>query len=124
LHQTDASAAGFQWIDTSDAERSIISFLRKSAAGDEVLLAVLNFTPVPRHNYLVGVPCGGFWSETLNSDAREFGGSGQGNLGGMEAAPFGWHEQSHSLMLTLPPLAAIVLRRTAWFAQSTNPTIH
>jgi len=110
LYQTDSNAAGFQWIDTSDAASSVVSFVRRSANGKDVLLAVFNFTPVPRYNYRVGVPHGGFWREILNSDAREFGGSGQGNLGGTEAAPFGWHFQSHSLMLTLPPLAAIVLK--------------
>ncbi|HUC84764.1 MAG TPA: alpha amylase C-terminal domain-containing protein [Candidatus Acidoferrales bacterium] len=110
LHQTDVSAAGFQWVDTDDAERSVISFLRRDAEAHELLLAVLNFTPVPRYNYRVGVPQGGFWTERLNSDAMEFGGSGQGNLGGLEAAPFGWNFQSHSLMLTLPPLGATVLK--------------
>ena len=111
LHQTDAWAQGFQWIDTADADLSVVAFLRRNADQNEVLLAVLNFTPVPRHNYRVGAPQGGFWSEVFNSDALEFGGSGQGNLGGVEASPFGWHFQSHSLMLTLPPLAAIVLRQ-------------
>jgi 1,4-alpha-glucan branching enzyme len=110
LFQTDARAAGFQWVDTSDAPSSVISFLRRNANGHEVLLAVLNFTPVPRYNYRVGVPKGGFWEETLNSDALEFGGSGQGNLGGVEAAPFGWNFQSHSLIITLPPLGAVVFR--------------
>jgi len=113
LHQTDSRSTGFQWIDTSDAASSVISFLRRSADGDSLLLAVLNFTPVPRHNYRVGVPRGGYWSEVLNSDAVEFGGSGQGNLGGVEAAPLGWNFKSHSLMLTLPPLAAIVLKAPA-----------
>lgn len=110
LHETDFSPAGLQWIDTSDASWSIISFLRQCPATGELLLAVLNFTPLPRHNYRVGVPRDGFWTETLNSDAVEYGGSGQGNLGGLEAAPFGWNFQSHSLMLTLPPLGAIVLK--------------
>jgi 1,4-alpha-glucan branching enzyme len=110
LHQTDAETAGFQWLDTSDAAASVISFLRRDADTNELLLAVLNFTPVPRHNYRVGVPRGGFWREVLNSDAAEYGGSGQGNLGGTEAAPFGWNFQSHSLMLTLPPLGAIALK--------------
>jgi alpha-1,4-glucan:alpha-1,4-glucan 6-glycosyltransferase len=113
LHQTDSSASGFQWVDTSDASRSVISFLRTTSDAREILLVMLNFTPVPRYNYRVGVPRGGFWTETLNSDAPEFGGSGQGNLGGMEAAPFGWNFQSHSLMLTLPPLAGIVLKASA-----------
>ncbi len=113
LYGTDSNAAGFQWIDTSDTEASVISFLRRNAATGEVLLVVLNFTPVVHHNYRVGAPHGGFWKEILNSDAQEFGGSGQGNLGGIEAAPFGWNFQDHSLMLTLPPLAAIVLKAPA-----------
>jgi 1,4-alpha-glucan branching enzyme len=109
LHETDSHSAGIEWIDTSDAELSVLSFLRRDRNRREILLVVLNFTPVPRHNYRVGVPKGGFWAEELNSDAVEFGGSGHGNLGGAEAAPFGWNFQSHSLVLTLPPLAAIVL---------------
>jgi 1,4-alpha-glucan branching enzyme len=113
LHQTDSASGGFQWVDTSDAASSVISFLRRDADGREALLAVFNFTPMPRHNYRVGAPKGGFWTEKLNSDAVEFGGSGQGNLGGVEAAPFGWNFQSHSLMLTLPPLAAILLKAPA-----------
>jgi len=110
LHQTDSVAAGFQWIDTSDAASSVISFLRIDAAGRDTILAAFNFTPVPRHNYRVGAPRGGFWTEALNSDALEHGGSGQGNLGGVEAAPFGWNFLPHSLMLTLPPLGAVVLK--------------
>lgn len=110
LFETDASAAGFQWIDTPDADRSVISFLRRDAEARELLLVAFNFTPVPRYNYRLGVPQGGYWSERLNSDAVEFGGSGQGNLGGLEAAPFGWNFQSHSLMLTLPPLGVTVLK--------------
>lgn len=110
LHQTDTNPAGFQWIDCSDATSSVVSFLRRGADASERLLVVLNFTPVPRHNYRIGAPGGGNWRELLNSDALEFGGSGQGNLGSVEAAPFGWNFQSHSLMVTLPPLAGIVLK--------------
>lgn len=110
LCETDSISAGFQWIDTSDAASSVISFLRQNPDTGEVMLAVLNFTPVPRHNYRVGVPRDGFWTEALNSDAVEYGGSGQGNFGGMEAAPFGWNFQSHSLMVTLPPLGAVVFK--------------
>jgi 1,4-alpha-glucan branching enzyme len=65
---------------------------------------------VPRHNARVGVPCGGSWKELLNTDAHEYGGSGQGNQGGVEAAPFGWHFKAHSLTLTLPPLAAVYFK--------------
>jgi 1,4-alpha-glucan branching enzyme len=71
------------------------------------VLAVCNFTPLPRHNYRVGVPSGGIWREILNSDAREFGGSGQGNMGAVEAAPVAAHGRPHSLNLTLPPLTAL-----------------
>jgi len=110
LHLSDTLPSGFQWIDTSDAERSIVSFLRKSPDSDDILLVVLNFTPVPRHNYRIGVPREGIWTEKLNSDAVEYGGTGKGNLGGVEAAPFGWHFLSHSLILTLPPLGAVVLK--------------
>ena len=110
LYQTDSLASGFQWVDKSDAESGIVSFLRRNPDGSEVLLAVLNFTPLPHNNYRVGVPKGGFWTERLNSDALEYGGSGQGNLGGREAAPFGWNFQSQSLILTIPPLAAVVFK--------------
>ena len=110
LHQSDATERGFAWIDDSDAEQSVISFLRSSATGAETILAVFNFTPVPRHNYRVGAPASGFWREVLNSDAVEYGGSGQGNLGGIEAAPFGWNGRTHSLTMTLPPLGAVFFK--------------
>ena len=71
-----------------------------------MLLAAFNFTPVPRHNYRVGVPRGGYWKELLNSDAQVYGGSGQGNSGGAEAGPVKWHHEPYSLRLTLPPLSA------------------
>jgi 1,4-alpha-glucan branching enzyme len=72
---------------------------------------VFNFTPVPRHNFRIGVPADGFWEELVNTDAKEFGGSGQGNLGGVEAFPVASHGRPLSLNLTLPPLAAVFLRR-------------
>jgi 1,4-alpha-glucan branching enzyme len=111
LHQMEANPEGFEWADFSSPELSTLSWLRRSARGDEVILAVFNFTPVPRHNYRLGVPGGGFWKELLNSDAREYGGSGQGNLGGVEAAPFGWQSKSHSITVTLPPLGAVLFKR-------------
>jgi 1,4-alpha-glucan branching enzyme len=74
------------------------------------LLVVCNFTPVPRHNYLIGIPYPGFWREVLNSDAAIYGGSGLGNLGGLHADSVGAHGRSYSLSLTLPPLAALFLR--------------
>jgi 1,4-alpha-glucan branching enzyme len=109
LHQVDFAQAGFEWIDCHDADNSVISFLRRPRAGPPVLV-VCNFTPVPRANYVVGVPQGGYWQELLNSDAALYGGSGVGNMGGVEAAPVPAHGQFHSLAVTLPPLATIFLR--------------
>jgi 1,4-alpha-glucan branching enzyme len=109
MHQRDFSPEGFEWIDCNDSETSVIAFLRKGARPRDVVVVVCNFTPVPRDNYRVGVPFGGRWLERLNSDARDYGGSGQGNLGAVEAAPLGWHGRSHSLYLRLPPLGAVFL---------------
>ncbi|MEP7275361.1 MAG: 1,4-alpha-glucan branching protein GlgB [Betaproteobacteria bacterium] len=109
LHEVDFDTAGFEWIDCKDAEASVLSFLRRPRKGKPVLV-VCNFTPVPRPNYVVGVPEGGYWRELLNSDAVNYGGSGQGNLGGVEAAPVAAQGRFHSLSLTLPPLATIFLR--------------
>jgi 1,4-alpha-glucan branching enzyme len=109
LHELDFDPAGFAWIDITDAEQSVISFMRRSSR-DELIVAVFNFTPVPRHNYQIGVPLPGRWLELLNSDAPIYGGSGQGNLGGVDAAPIGKHGHLHSVTLTLPPLGAIFLK--------------
>jgi 1,4-alpha-glucan branching enzyme len=109
LYELDFDPAGFAWIDASDSEQSVISFLRRSSR-DELLLAVFNFTPVPRYNYQIGAPLPGRWLEMLNSDAPIYGGSGQGNLGAAEAAPVGRHGHLHSLTLTLPPLGAVFLK--------------
>jgi 1,4-alpha-glucan branching enzyme len=105
LHQLDFDPSGFEWIDCSDADASVLGFVRKSASRSEIVLVVCNFTPIVRRNYLMGVPRGGFWGEILNSDAQHYGGSGQGNLGGVEAAPIPAHGRSWSLTLTLPPLS-------------------
>jgi len=111
LHELDFDAAGFDWIDANDSEQSTLAFLRHAPDRSRSVAAVFNFTPVPRHNYRVGVSGDGFWEELVNTDAREFGGSGQGNLGGVEAAPVGAHGRPYSLNLTLPPLGALLLRR-------------
>ena len=103
-----SSDAGFQWIDCDDADVSVIAFLRKDRAGAAALVAC-NFTPVPREDYQVGVPLGGRWHELLNSDARDYGGSGLGNLGAIEATAVASHGQPYSLFLHLPPLAVVVL---------------
>jgi 1,4-alpha-glucan branching enzyme len=110
LHQLDCDPAGFEWIDTSDAESSVLSFLRRGRDGEGLLVAAFNFTPVPRHSYRLGVPRGGRWAEVLNTDAPEYGGSGQGNLGGLDATPTPLHGRSHSLTMTIPPLGMVVFR--------------
>jgi 1,4-alpha-glucan branching enzyme len=105
LYELDCFPDGFEWVDCNDSDHSVLSFLRRGRATKAQILVVCNFTPVVRHNYRVGVPCGGFWRELLNSDARDYGGSHQGNMGGVEASPVAAHGYFHSLTLTLPPLA-------------------
>jgi 1,4-alpha-glucan branching enzyme len=109
LHERDLNPAGFEWVDCNDADSSVISLLRKSKS-EETVLVICNFTPVPRLNYRVGAPHGGYWREILNSDAVDYGGSGWGNLGGVEAAPVPLHGRSHSLTLTLPALSALYFK--------------
>jgi 1,4-alpha-glucan branching enzyme len=109
LHATDTDPAGFEWIDANDSEQSTLSYLRKGPAGELVVVA-LNFTPVPRPNFRIGVPEPGFYAEVLNTDAPIYGGSGQGNLGGVESVPVGAHGRLHSLLITLPPLAAVIFK--------------
>jgi 1,4-alpha-glucan branching enzyme len=108
LHELDFTDSGFSWIDCDDADVSVISFLRRSRGGD-VALIVCNFTPVPRPHYRVGVPVGGRWQERLNSDAADYGGSGQGNLGALDTQAQGAHGHPQSLSLRLPPLAVLIL---------------
>jgi len=110
LHELDCHPAGFEWIDCHDAASSVVSVIRKGKSTDDIVLVACNFTSVPRHNYRVGAPRGGCWREVLNSDARDYGGSGQGNLGGVEAVPIGLHGRPYSLTLTLPPLAAVFFK--------------
>jgi 1,4-alpha-glucan branching enzyme len=113
LHELDCDAEGFEWIDANDWEESAISFLRKAKDNQDMIVVACNFTPVPRQNYRVGVPREGFWREILNSDAGEHGGSGHGNLGGVDAAPIPYHGRPFSLNLTLPPLGAVFLKSEA-----------
>lgn len=110
LYENDFSMEGFEWIDFHDWEGSIISFLRKGKDPDDILLVVCNFTPVPRYNYRIGIPRGGYWREVLNSDANVYCGSGHGNFGGLEATHFLSHGRSHSLSLTLPPLGILFFK--------------
>jgi 1,4-alpha-glucan branching enzyme len=108
LYERDFTQDGFQWIDCTDWEKSVVAFLRKGAKEGEYILVVANFTPVPRGHYRVGAPQGGFWAEALNSDSGFYGGSGMGNAGGMEAEQVPCHGHSWSLPVTLPPLAIVV----------------
>jgi 1,4-alpha-glucan branching enzyme len=108
LHELDFTTSGFRWLECEDAELSVIAFLRLDSAGTALLVAC-NFTPVPRSGYRVGVPHGGRWRECLNSDARDYGGSGQGNLGALDAVASGAHGYPWSLLLHLPPLAVVML---------------
>ncbi|MFC2009664.1 1,4-alpha-glucan branching protein GlgB [Chloroflexota bacterium] len=110
LYEMDCKPEGFEWIDCGDTEGSVISLIRKGRSTEDILLIICNFTPVVRYNYRVGAPRGGFWRELLNSDATEYGGSGQGNLGGVEASPISFHGRPYSLNLTLPPLAAVFFK--------------
>ncbi|MGE0518374.1 MAG: 1,4-alpha-glucan branching protein GlgB [Candidatus Binatia bacterium] len=115
LHELEHQWAGFEWIDANDSDASVISYLRRGTSPDSAVLAVLNFTTVSRQGYRVGVPWGGRWEELLNSDAHEYGGSGQGNFGGVDAEPAPCHGRPFTLRLTVPPLGAVILKgvRTA-----------
>jgi 1,4-alpha-glucan branching enzyme len=110
LHELDCDPAGFAWVDCNDSESSVISFLRRGRSPDDWLLVACNFTPVPRHDYRVGVPRAGRWDEVLNSDAPLYGGSGQGNLGSATATPPACHGREYTLPITLPPLGLVMFR--------------
>ena len=111
LHELDCDPAGFEWAVPNDSANSVLAFLRKSSDGSTILV-IHNMTPIPRHAYRVGVPEPGEWEELLNSDAAPYGGSGQGNLGGVDTGPLAvpHHGQPHSIDLTLPPLGSLILR--------------
>ncbi|MCG8353188.1 MAG: alpha amylase C-terminal domain-containing protein, partial [Chloroflexales bacterium] len=110
LHALDFDPAGFEWIDANDADSSTYCFMRKCHKTNDIILFVCNCTPVLRLDYRIGVPRGGYWRELLNSDGREYWGSGQGNSGGVEATPMPSHRHPCSLKLTLPPLGAIFFK--------------
>lgn len=113
MHELDSHPNGFEWIDCNDSDYSVISLIRRGSSTGTVVLAVLNFTPVPHQSYMVGVPFGGRWDEILNTDAKEYGGSGMGNSGGLIASDIPWHGRTASLRVTVPPLGAVFFRATA-----------
>ena len=112
MYEQDSEQAGFEWIDCNDNQRSLVSLLRFGKDRQRQVVFICNFTPVPRHNYRVGIPSGGVWKEALNSDAPLYGGSGQGNFGTMQASPLPMHGRPYSLNITVPPLATVVFQKT------------
>lgn len=110
LHELDFEGAGFEWIDLHDHEQSILSFIRRGKNPEDCVAVVLNFTPVLRKDYRLGVPLPGGYREVLNSDSELYGGSNAGNGGFIQAEPTPWMGQKYSVSMTLPPLGGVVLR--------------
>ncbi|MEB3289295.1 MAG: 1,4-alpha-glucan branching enzyme [Leptolyngbya sp.] len=110
LFTQDFDQAGFEWIDCSDNRHSVVSFLRRDKGTGDFVVVVCNFTPQPHSHYRIGVPEKGYYRELFNSDARDFGGSNMGNLGGKWSDDWAFHNRPFSLDLTLPPLGVIVLK--------------
>jgi 1,4-alpha-glucan branching enzyme len=110
LHQVDFDWQGFEWIDANDSDNSVYSFVRRGKNPDDLLIVILNATPVVRYGHHIGMPRPGHYEEVLNTDASIYGGSNVGNLGGMNAGEYAWQGRRYSLALTLPPLAAIFLK--------------
>ena len=113
LHEVDFTWEGFQWIDCDDADRSVVSFIRRSRDAAEFVVVVANFTPVPRAEYRLGVPVAGDYAELLNSDAADYGGSDVRNLGPLVADATVVNGQPHSLIVTLPPLGIAMFVRAS-----------
>jgi 1,4-alpha-glucan branching enzyme len=113
LYESDLEPEGFRWIDCTDVDHSVVSFLRQGKSTGDLILVVANFTPETHQNYRVGAPRAGYWQELLNGDAPIYGGSGQGNMGGLETTPIPYHGYPDSLNLTLPPLATVFFKSTA-----------
>jgi 1,4-alpha-glucan branching enzyme len=109
LHELDCEPGGFQWLQADRSDIAVLAWLRRGENPRDQVLVLVNLTPGVHHDYRVGVPEAGWYRERLNTDAREYGGSGQGNLGGVEASPRPWDGQPCSLLLTLPPLATVIL---------------
>jgi 1,4-alpha-glucan branching enzyme len=110
LYESDFSPEGFSWIEGGDRDRQIISFLRRSRSGVNVIMAVCNFTPFPQYNYRIGVPFNDIWQEVLNSDAKEYGGSGEGNSGSVKSESISFHGMDNSIAIVIPPFSIIIFK--------------
>ena len=109
LWETDFDHTGFWWIEANDADDNVFAFARRSKDSERVVVVAMNLSPAPRHDYRLGLPRSGRWKEAVNTDSGYYGGSDQGNLGGVEAEGIGWHGQPFSAEFTLPPLGVLWL---------------
>jgi 1,4-alpha-glucan branching enzyme len=107
LYEVDFDPSGFRWLEANDSTNNVVAFARLDAKGEEPVVCVLNLSPVARYDYRVGMPLCCRWKELVNTDSDYYGGSGVGNLGGVEAEAVPWHDQPFSAFVTLPPLAAV-----------------
>ncbi|ACK69674.1 1,4-alpha-glucan branching enzyme [Gloeothece citriformis PCC 7424] len=110
LYERDFEQEGFQWVDCSDNRHSVVSFIRRAKDPSDFIIIICNFTPQPHSHYRIGVPESGFYTELFNSDAKKYGGSNMGNLGGKWTDEWSFHGLPYSLDLCLPPLAVLVLK--------------
>lgn len=110
LHFRDCDPSGFEWVDCSDSDQSILTYLRRGPSPEDVIIVSANFTPVPRSGYRIGLPEAGFWQEVLNSDATEYGGSGSGNYGGVWSDDHAHHARPYSASITIPPLSVVMFK--------------
>ena len=113
LHELDCDPAGFSWIDCNDNEQSTLVWLRRARSTSDLVVVACNLTPLVRSNFRIGVPRPGRWQEILNGDAPLYGGSGQGNWGGVDSTPVAWHGHPQSICITLPPLAVVLFKHAA-----------
>ena len=125
LHRGDCHADGIRWVEGADADQSVYAYLRLDPTGEaRPVLVVVNATPLPRHNYRLGVPADGTWDELLNTDADLYGGSGTGNYGSVDTVPVDSHGYGRSVVLTLPPLGVLLLAPRAGAGDTTAPVAH
>jgi 1,4-alpha-glucan branching enzyme len=105
----DFDGNGFWWTEANAADDNVIAFARRTKDSERVALFVGNFSPSVRHDYRIGLPRSGRWTEAVNTDSSYYGGSGVGNMGGVDAEAIGWHGQHYSAEVSLPPLGALWL---------------